>query len=98
MPVRLYVDPATGNFYAVDRAYTVGGFGYVGARRLRSTPEARSPAPIGIRLYADLRQGMSGLSVHRPQRHLRGHLSFASSSSTRPAAGSSGCRSRGPRV
>jgi subtilisin family serine protease len=53
-----YVDPTTGDFYAVDRAYTVGGFGYVGPSSVRATKHDiagtdRDP------LYADLRQGMT---------------------------------------
>ena len=53
-----FVDPVTGNFYAADRAYSVGGFGYVGPSSIRATKheiEGTDNDP----LYADLRTGMS---------------------------------------
>ena len=51
--------------FALDQAYTVGGFGYVGASSVRSTKQDiagtdRDP------LYQDLRTAMSGYSFTVP--------------------------------
>ncbi|HET9346132.1 MAG TPA: carboxypeptidase regulatory-like domain-containing protein [Candidatus Limnocylindrales bacterium] len=70
-----YVDPITGALYASDRAFTTGGFGYVGGSA-RSTPQGiegtdRDP------LYQDLRQGMSAYQFAVPNGVYRVDLSFA---------------------
>ena len=71
-----FTDPANGDFYAVDRAYSVGGFGYVGPSSVRATKHDiagtdRDP------LYADLRTGMSGYSFTVPDGTYAVTLSFA---------------------
>lgn len=71
-----FVDPATGDFYAADRPYTVGGFGYVGPSSVRATQHDidgtdRDP------LYADLRQGMTDYRFTVPDGTYVVTLSFA---------------------
>ena len=74
--VGAYVDPSTGDLYASDRAFSTGGFGYVGASSTRSTGmdiagTDRDP------LYQDLRTGMSGYRFTVPNGTYRVDLSFA---------------------
>jgi hypothetical protein len=71
-----YVDPAQGDLYGADRAFSPGGFGYVGASSTRSTNAAianttRDP------LYQDLRSGMSAYQFTVPNGTYRVDLSFA---------------------
>jgi len=71
-----YVDPAQGDLYGADRAYSTGGFGYVGASSTRSTGAAiagttRDP------LYQDLRSGMTAYRFAVPNGTYRVDLSFA---------------------
>jgi subtilisin family serine protease len=71
-----FVDPVTGDFYAVDRAFTVGAFGYVGASSTRATASDiigtdRDP------LYRDLRTGMSAYRFTVPNGTYRVDLGFA---------------------
>ena len=70
-----YVDPTTGDLYATDRAFSVGGFGYVGGQA-RSNPGAiagtdRDP------LYQDLRTAMSAYRFAVPNGVYQVDLSFA---------------------
>ena len=70
-----YVDPTTGDLYATDRAFSVGGFGYVGGQA-RSSPGAiagtdRDP------LYQDLRTAMSAYRFAVPNGVYQVDLSFA---------------------
>jgi subtilisin family serine protease len=71
-----YVDPANGNVFASDRAFSAGSFGYVGASSVRSTGTDiagtdRDP------LYQDLRTGMSAYRFSVPNGTYRVDLSFA---------------------
>jgi subtilisin family serine protease len=71
-----FLDPVTGDFYAADRAFTPGGFGYVGASSTRSTASDivgtdRDP------LYNDLRQGMTAYRFTVPNGTYRVDLAFA---------------------
>ena len=71
-----YTDPASGNFFAADQAYTAGGFGYVGPSSTRSTAHdiggtERDP------LYQDLRTGMTGYQFTVPNGTYKVDLSFA---------------------
>jgi hypothetical protein len=70
-----YVDPITGDLYATDRAFSAGGFGYVGGQA-RSNPGAiagtdRDP------LYQDLRTAMSAYRFAVPNGVYQVDLSFA---------------------
>lgn len=74
--VGAYVDPVTGDVYASDRAFSAGGFGYVGSSSVRSTgadiaKTDRDP------LYQDLRSGMSAYQFSVPNGTYRVALSFA---------------------
>ena len=89
-----YVDPTTGDLYATDRAFSAGGFGYVGGTS-RSTPAAiggteRDP------LYQDLRQGMSAYRFAVPNGVYGSTCRSRRFSSRRPAAASSASRWRAP--
>ena len=71
-----YVDPAQGDLYGADRAFSIGGFGYVGSSSARSTGSAiagttRDP------LYQDLRSGMSAYRFAVPNGTYKVDLSFA---------------------
>jgi len=70
-----YVDPITGDLYATDRAFSAGGFGYVGG-----TPRSTTGAIGGTErdpLYQDLRQGMSAYRFAVPNGVYKVDLSFA---------------------
>ena len=71
-----YVDPTTGDLYATDRAFSAGGFGYVGEHgSIRRTAAIagtdRDP------LYQDLREGMSAYRFAVPNGVYKVDLSFA---------------------
>ncbi|MEO7229429.1 MAG: malectin domain-containing carbohydrate-binding protein, partial [Candidatus Limnocylindrales bacterium] len=80
-----YVDPANGNIFVTDRAFSAGGFGYVGSSSTRSTGAAiagteRDP------LYQDLRAGMTAYRFAVPNGTYRVDLSFAELQATRAGA------------
>lgn len=74
--VGAYVDPANGNLFVADRAFSAGGFGYAGSSSVRSTA-----ADIGGTdrdpLYQDLRAGMGAYRFSVPNGTYRVDLSFA---------------------
>jgi subtilisin family serine protease len=71
-----YTDPANGNFYASDRAFSAGSFGYVGASSTRSTG-ADIAGTTRDPLYQDLRTGMTDYRFSVPNGTYRVDLSFA---------------------
>jgi hypothetical protein len=71
-----YTDPANGNFYASDRAFSTGSFGYVGASSTRSTG-ADIAGTTRDPLYQDLRTGMTAYRFSVPNGTYRVDLSFA---------------------
>jgi hypothetical protein len=67
---------ANGDLYGVDRAWSAGSFGWLGASSTRSTGSAiagTTEDPI----YQDLRSGMSGYRFDVPDGQYRVDLSFA---------------------
>ncbi len=70
-----YLDPDSGVLYAADRAFTPGGFGYVGGSTRSTTADIagtdRDP------LYSDLRQGMTAYRFTVPNGTYRVDLAFA---------------------
>jgi hypothetical protein len=70
-----YVDPVTGDLYASDRAFSTGGFGYIGGSS-RST-NAGIDGTDRDPLYQDLRQGMSAYRFAVPNGVYRVDLAFA---------------------
>ena len=71
-----FVDPAQGDLYGADQAFSTSGFGYVGASSTRST----SAGIVGTTrdpLYQDLRAGMSGYRFTVPNGTYKVDLSFA---------------------
>jgi subtilisin family serine protease len=70
-----YVDPHTGDRYATDRAFSTGGFGYVGgsARSTNAGIDGTDRDP----LYQTLRQGMSAYRFAVPNGVYEVDLSFA---------------------
>lgn len=71
-----YVDPAQGDLYGADRAYSSGGFGYLGASSTRST-SAGIAGTTRDPLYQDLRSGMSAYRFAVPNGTYKVDLSFA---------------------
>jgi len=71
-----YTDPANGNFYASDRAFAAGSFGYVGPSSTRSTG-ADIAGTTRDPLYQDLRTGMTAYRFSVPNGTYRVDLSFA---------------------
>jgi subtilisin family serine protease len=70
-----YVD-ADGNLFGADRAWSAGGFGYVGSSSTRSTKSAIA-GTTEDGLYQDLRTGMTGYQFDVPNGHYRVDLAFA---------------------
>ena len=79
-----YVDPSTGDLYATDRAFSTGGFGYVGGST-RSTTSAIGGTDRDA-LYQDLRTGMSAYRFAVPNGVYRVDLSFAELQAQRAGA------------
>ena len=79
-----YVDGG-GNLFGADRAWSTGGFGYVGASSTRSTKAAIS-GTTDDPLYQDLRQGMTGYRFAVPNGHYRVDLGFAELQAKRAGA------------
>jgi hypothetical protein len=69
------MDPITGDLYATDRAFSAGGFGYVGGQSRSSSGAIggteRDP------LYQDLRTGMSAYRFAVPNGVYKVDLAFA---------------------
>ena len=80
-----YVDPAQGDVYAADRAFSVGGFGYAGASATRSTT-AGIAGTTRDPLYQDLRSGMSAYRFAVPNGTYKVDLSFAELQLTKTGA------------
>ncbi len=74
--VGAYVDPTTGDFFAADRAFSTGGFGYVGSSSTRTTT-ADIAGTDRDPLYQDLRSGMSAYRFSVPSGTYKVDLSFA---------------------
>jgi len=70
-----FVDPANGDLYVTDRAFSAGGFGYVGGST-RSTGQDISGTDRDP-LYQNLRAGMSAYQFTVPNGTYRVDLSFA---------------------
>jgi hypothetical protein len=71
-----YVDPAQGDLFGADRAFSTGGFGSVGASSTRSTG-AGIAGTTRDPLYQDLRTGMSAYRFTVPNGTYKVDLSFA---------------------
>ncbi|HET7473966.1 MAG TPA: carboxypeptidase regulatory-like domain-containing protein [Candidatus Limnocylindrales bacterium] len=71
-----YVDPAHGDLYGADRAFSSGGFGYVGSSSTRSTT-ADIAGTTRDPLYQDLRAGMTAYRFSVPNGTYKVDLSFA---------------------
>ena len=91
-----YVDPNTGDAYASDRAFSAGGFGYVGGQA-RSNP-ARSPEPTAIRSTRICGRACRPTGSPSRTASTRSTWRSRSSSSRRPADASSASRWRAPTV
>jgi hypothetical protein len=74
--VGAYVDPTTGDIFASDRAFSTGGFGYVGSSSIRTTT-ADIAGTDRDPLYQDLRSGMSAYRFSVPNGTYKVDLSFA---------------------
>jgi hypothetical protein len=74
--VGTYVDPTTGDLYAADRAFSAGGFGYVGSSSVRTTT-ADVAGTDRDPLYQDLRLGMTAYRFSVPNGTYKVDLSFA---------------------
>jgi subtilisin family serine protease len=74
--VGAYLDPATGDFFASDRTFSAGGFGYAGSGSVKTTKSAiagtdRDP------LFQDFRSGMTAYRFSVPNGTYKVDLSFA---------------------
>ncbi len=66
----------SGDFYAADRSYGSGPFGYAGAGSKRSTTHAIA-GTVDDKLYQSQRIGMKSYKFDLPDGHYRVDLSFA---------------------
>ena len=80
-----YIDPAQGDLYGADRAFTASGFGYVGASSTRSTT-AGIAGTTRDPLYQDLRSGMTAYRFTVPNGTYRVDLGFAELQQTKVGA------------
>jgi hypothetical protein len=79
-----FIDPHNGDLYSTDRAFTPGGWGYVGGTT-RSTGSAISGTDRDP-LYQNLREGMSAYRFTVPNGTYRVDLSFAEIQANRAGA------------